>query len=197
MYLVFDATWLCLRFVRELCCSSTEWSSQTKAKFESRLGLDQQFIDKWTDLDFVAKRTRCIDTLIYYPFILIALLLMTRSTVFADYSPNPKFIVFHGICLTIVFGCAIALRWAAQSMRSAAKQKLMDGVICAKGRRTKELDDGGRRAGQLESLVIHVDGLREGDFSPLAKQPLFRALLLPAGSFGWTTLLELGLFPGL
>ena len=64
---------------------------------------------KWIDLDFVAKRTRCISSLIYYPFILIALVILTRSTVFANYTPNLKILVFQGTCLTIVFGCAVAL----------------------------------------------------------------------------------------
>ena len=161
------------------------------------LGLEPRFIDKWIDLDFVAKRTRCISTLIYYPFILIALVIVTRSTVFANYTPNPKIFVFQGTCLAIVFGCAIALCWAAQAMRNAAKQKLMDGIICAKGLRAKDLGEDSGSVGQLETLLVRLDDLREGAFSPLSQQPLVRALLLPAGSFGWTTLLEHGMLPGL
>lgn len=197
LFLVFDATWLCLRFVKELCRSSTEWPAKTKAQFERRLGLGHQFVDESIDLDFVAKRTRCITTLVYYPFILIALLIVSRSTVFANYTPNLAILVLQGISLTIVFGCAIALCVAAQALRSAAKQKLTDGVIRAQGPCAKESDDGGCRAGQLEALLVRVDGLREGAFSPLSQQPLVRALLLPLSGFGGTTLLENGMLPGL
>jgi hypothetical protein len=197
MYVVFDATLLCLRFVRDLCRSTTEWPAQTRTQFEDRLGLEPRFIDKWIDLDFVAKRTRCIGTLIYYPFLLIALVIVTRSTVFANYTPNPKILVFQGTCLAIVFGCAIALCWAAQAMRNAAKQKLVDGIICAKGPRAKDLGEDSDSVGQLETLLVRLDDLREGAFSPLSQQPLVRALLLPAGSFGWTALLENGMLPGL
>jgi hypothetical protein len=197
MYLVFDATLLCLCFVKELSRSFTEWPDDTRDEYEARFGLKHQFVDKWIDLDFVAKRTRCISTLIYYPFILIALLLVTRSTVFANFTPNLKIFAFQGTCLTIVFGCALALCWAAQSMRSAAKLKLSDGIICAKGPCGKELDGGGRHAGQLETLLVRVDDLRDGAFSPLSQQPFARALLLPLGSFGWTTLLQNGMLPGL
>ena len=197
MSLVFDATLLCLRFVKELCRSSTEWPAETTAQFGDRLGLEHQFVDESIDLDFVAKRTSCISTLIYYPFILIALLFVSRSTVFANYSPTLTVLAFHGTCLTIVFGCAIALCLAAQAVRSAAKRNLTDGVICAKGPCAKESDDGGRRAGQLEALLVRVDGLREGAFSPLSQQPLVRALLLPLSGFGWTKLLENGMLPGL
>jgi hypothetical protein len=193
MYLIFDATWLCLLFVKELCRGSSDWPAKTKAQFEGRLGLEQQFVNESIDLDFVAKRTRCISTLIYYPFILIALLLVSRSTVFANFTPNLTILAFFGTCLTIVFGCAIALCLAAQAVRSAAKQKLTDGVICAKGPCATESDDGGRRAGQLEALLVRVDGLREGAFSPLSQQPLVRALLLPLSGLGWTKLLENGM----
>src|SRR4029077_6284986 len=86
MYLVFDATVLCLRFVKELCRNSTEWPAETKVQFEGRLGLGHSFVDESIDLEFVAKRTSRISTLIYYPFILIALLLVSRSTVFANYT---------------------------------------------------------------------------------------------------------------
>jgi hypothetical protein len=191
MYLVFDATWLCLRFVK--CRGSNVWPSLTRAQFESRLGLEQGVVDKWIDLDFVAKR---ISSLIYYPFILIALVILTRSTVFANYNPNLKILLFQGICLIIVFGCALALCWAAQSMRNAAKEKLLDEIMSAKGQHLKDLHQGGAPE-QLEALLIRIDDLREGAFSPLSQQPLVRALLLPAGSFGWTTLLENGMLPGL
>jgi hypothetical protein len=154
------------------------------AQFEGRLGLEHQFVDEWIDLDFVAKRTRCISTLVYYPFILIALLIVSRSTAIANFPPNLAIPVLQGISLTIVFGCAIALCLAAQAVRSAAKQRLTDGVIRAQGPCAKESDDVGRRARQLEALLVRVDALREGAFSPLSQQPLVRALLLPLSGFG-------------
>jgi hypothetical protein len=197
MFLVFDATLLCLLFVKELRRGSMPWPDETRRLYGTRLGLADQFVDEWIDLDFVSKRTRYVSTLIYYPFILIALLIVSRSTVFANYPPSVPMFVIQGFSLTIVFGCAIALCWAAQAARSTAKQKLTDGIICAKGPCGKDLDDGGRRAGQLETLLIRVDDLRDGAFSPLTQQPFVRALLLPFGSFGWTTLLQNGMLPGL
>ncbi|MGH6835038.1 MAG: hypothetical protein ACREC9_05700 [Methylocella sp.] len=197
MFLVFDATLLCLLFVKELRRGSRQWPDETRRLYQTRLGLEDQFVDEWIDLDFVAKRTRCISTLIYYPFILIALLIVSRSTVFANYPPSVPMFVVQGFSLTIVFGCALALCLTAQAARSTAKQRLTDRIICAKGPCGKDLDDGGRRAGQLETLLVRVDDLRDGAFSPLTQQPFARALLLPLGSFGWTTLLQNGMLPGL
>jgi hypothetical protein len=61
----------------------------------------------------------------------------------------------------------------------------------------KKLDDGGRRAGQLETLLRRVDELRDGAFSPFSQQPLVRAMLLPLGTLGGTALIEYLLPTGL
>ena len=45
-------------------------------------------LGEWIYLVFVEKRTTCIGSLVYYPFWVIALLILSRSTIFADYSPN-------------------------------------------------------------------------------------------------------------
>jgi hypothetical protein len=96
----------------------------------------------------------------------------------------------QGISLSVVFGCAILLRQAAEAVRDTARRHLTAGIVRAKG-------GDGRSAGQLETLLGRVDDLHEGAFSPLSQQPVVRALLLPLVSFGWTTLIENGMLPGL
>jgi hypothetical protein len=130
--------------------------------------------------------------LIYYPFVVIALLIVSRSTVFANYAQSLPILITQAISLLIAFGSALWLRWAAEAVRETAKWKLMAGIVHAKG-----LDDGGRTVGQLETLLTRVDGLGEGAFSPFSQQPVIRALLLPLGSYSSMKLLENGVLPGL
>jgi len=167
IFFVFDATLFCLLFVNELRRGLTQWPIETKEKFEGRLGLKHELIAEWINLDFVARRTKCLSNLIYYPFVVIALLIVSRSTVFANYAPSPPILITLGISLTIAVGCAVWLRWAAEAARDTAKWKLMAGIVRAKG-----LEDGGRTAGQLEALLSRVDGLHEGVFSPFSQQPV-------------------------
>jgi hypothetical protein len=157
--------------------------------------LQTHLVDEWIDLEFVAKRTRCIGSLIYYPFVLIALLIVSRSTVFANYAPCLTNLIAAGISLSVVFGCAIVLWWAATAARDTAKQNLTDGIIAARGHSPKvadkssdatqnDSDDNPRYAEQLETLLSRVDQLKDGAFRPFSQQPLVRALLWPLGSFG-------------
>ena len=218
-FFVFDATFRCLLFVYKLHRAQTasrsklhraqvEWPTKTMELFNDRLRLQTHLVDEWIDLDFVAKRTRCIGSLIYYPFVLIALLMVSRSTVFANYAPSLTNLVAAGISLSVVFGCAILLWWAATAARNTAKQNLTDGIIAAgvipprlltraATQRKMTRDSNPRYAEQLETLWSRVDQLNDGAFRPFSQQPLVRALLWPLGSFGWTNLIESGMLPGL
>jgi hypothetical protein len=135
------------------------------------LRLQTKLIQDWIDLEFVAKRTNCIGSMIYFPFVLIALLIVSRSTVFANYAPSLTILVWQGISLSIVFSCAVVLWWVARATRDGAKQNLTDGLI-----RAKDAESNPRLAEQLETLLIRIAELNEGAFSPLSQQPLVRAL---------------------
>ncbi len=192
-FVVFDATCLCLFFVKKLSRDKTNWPPETLGVYDGRLWLPQaKLIHDWIDLDFVAKRTRCIGSLIYLPFVLIALLILSRSTVFANYAPSVAILVSLGISLFVVFACAFMLWLAAKSARDTAKENLTDGIIRAKNSAGTTYF-----AEQLESLLSRVNQLNDGAFGPLSKQPLVRALLFPLSSAGWVALIENGMLPGL
>jgi hypothetical protein len=187
---------------------ATVWPTGTTEHFGELLRLQDGAVHNWIDLEFVAKHTRCIGWLIYYPFVLIAMLIMSRSTVFANYAPSLTIYIALGISLSIVFGSAVMLCWAARAAQETARETLTDGIIFAKGNCTKEIQVGGdatqpnlgersRCAEQLETLLSRIDQLKDGAFSPFTQQPLVRAVLLPLGSFGWTALIENGMFSGL
>ena len=191
-FFVFDATLFCLFFVNKLRRGQTEWPLTTMGVYKNRLRLQPNLVHDWIGLDFVAKRTRCIGSLIYFPFVLIALLIVSRSTVFANYAPSLTILIAQGLSLTVVFGCAIGLWWEARATRNTAKQNLTDAIIRAK-------DSNGNTffAEQLETLLSRVDRLNYGAFGPLSQQPLVWALLYPLSSAGGIALLENGIFPGL
>ena len=108
---------------------------------------------------------------------------------FANYAPSLTILIAQGMSLSVVFGCAIMLWWAAKAARDTAKQNLIDGVISTRGRYAN--------AKQLETLLSRVDQLKDGAFSPLSQQPLVKALLFPLSSAGWVALIENGTLTGL
>ena len=182
----------CLLFVNKLRRAQTPWPQATLAVYDGRLRLQANLVDDWFDLDFVAKRTKCIGSLIYFPFVLIALAIVSRSTIFANYAPSLTILISQAISLTLVFSCAIMLWWVARATRDLAKQNLTEGII-----RAKDAESNPRLAEQLETLLAQVAQLNRGAFGPLSQQPLVKALLFPLSSAGWVALIENGTLTGL
>jgi hypothetical protein len=163
------------------------WPPRSLKKYGNRLALPHTHsaLDDWLDLVFVSKRTKCITRLIYAPFLIIALLVLSRSQLFANYAPSIPDLIVTGLALLTLCSCAVALRWSAEESRAKARRRLNEQLVAA-----RKLKDGGRLAGQLEMLLRRVEELRDGAFSPFSQQPLVRGLLLPLGSLGGTALLE-------
>jgi hypothetical protein len=192
IFFVADATFLCWWVIRACRMETAVWPRTTLREFGRRFRLPQASLDDWIDLVFIAKRTKCVTTLFYYPFLIIALIIVSRSALFANYAPSIPDLVSMGIGLLVVTACAVALRWSAEESRAKARRRLNEQIILA-----RHLNDEGRRAGQLETLLGRVEELREGAFSPFSQQPLVRAMLLPLGGFGGTALLQYLMLPGL
>src|ERR1700722_5966343 len=167
------------------------WPEDTKKRFSERVGLAPIELEHWINLVFISKRTKCITTLIYFPFIIVALVIVSRSGLFANYAPSLPEILVMALGLLVVTGSAIALRQAAEESRRKAHRRLNDQIM-----RARQSQTGEHRATQLELLSHRVEELNEGALTPFTQQPLLRAMLLPLGSFGGTALAEYLLLPG-
>ncbi len=191
IFFVADATLLCWRLVRDCRTETAIWPAETLQEFSGRLHLPQEFLDDWIDLIFIAKRTKCINTLLYWPFLILALIVISHSPLLAKYGRSIPDLVAIGVAVLIVTACAVALRWAAEDSRAKARRRLNERLMAARAQ-----DDGAQLASRLELLLRRVEEVRDGAFSPFSQQPLVRAMLLPLGSLGGTALLQYMLVPG-
>jgi muramoyltetrapeptide carboxypeptidase LdcA involved in peptidoglycan recycling len=89
------------------------------------------------------------------------------------------------VAVLIVIACAVALRLSAEATRDAARRRLTERLIQAKGNSTRAAF-----VSQLELMLRRIEELRDGAFSPFSQQPVVRAMLLPLGGFGGTALLS-------
>jgi hypothetical protein len=193
-FLVADATVLCLKFVVFLRDNRTRWMTTTRGEYIRRLGLDDEpLLDDWIDLRFMAARTKCIGNLIYMPFAISALLMISRSALFVNFAPSAPLLIIHVVAIVVLFACAMMLCFNAERAREIAKKRIADRIQVVKADHSPDP----QKIGRLEDLLKHVEELHEGAFVPLSEQPPIRALLLPLGGLGWTALLDYRLLPGL
>lgn len=220
--LVLDATLFCWSFARELARTRTYWPKTTRDFYKSKLGADiaapalvesenqkrplapadghenpddwsEEILDDWIDLTFIEKRTACIGTFVYYPFVAIALVILAQSSVFSPYQSEPLAFLAQCLGLLVLFGCALALRRVAEKARANTRRHITAAIVRTKGVEARAHD---WKPAQLEALLQRVDDLHQGAFSPLSQQPFIRALLIPLTSVGWAALFDMNLIPG-
>lgn len=199
VFFVVDATIFCVFFVRGLRTRPSNWPDSALKRFERQLDVPRCIhLDNWIDLQFVAMRTRVVGHLIYYPFIVLSLLLLSRSPLFDDWhTPLGSFLLAAGFAL-IALSCAIALRIMAERSRHHAGEALRNELVRAAGNRTPMLpvhqraEDSSSQPStrQLELLLDRVENMKDGAFAPFSQQPLLKAFLLPFATLGGTSLLD-------
>lgn len=190
LFFVVDAIRLC-KHLADQFVSHTIWPAATANRERSGLGLKTPVpndpakgdptVDSWLDIKFFAEFSRPVADLIYYPFLILALIIAARSTFFDNWETPAGLVIVFIISFGFAMYCAVALRLAAEKIRRFNLGVLCNLFIAAKG------DEQSRAAAdQLELLIRRIEGIHDGAFAPFSQQPVFRALIMPlsAGSLG-------------
>jgi len=186
VFLVVDAT----LFSRSVVIHLTAVKSHWPGKLVERYRLGRANLEDWFDMRFVGDRTRCITRLIYFPFVMLALLMVSRSPIFDNYSFTPTLVIAPMIILAIIIGSVVSLRYAAEQARKTAIAHLSEKIMAANHTNPNT-------GSQLEMLRTEVREMQDGAFAPPLSQPIVKAVLLPLVSYGGTWLIQLYALPAL
>jgi hypothetical protein len=190
LFAVWDAIRRCGKFADWLSRpEQTLWPDAARAAACSRMGLPldhkRGYVDYWLDIRFVADWTKAIAASVYYPGIVIAMLILGRSSFF-DHWETP-----FALRLTFLFSgsyvaASVWILWrAAANVRRAALEALTSELLKSKGDPRENL-----LASQLEVLIVNVRSLQEGAFVPFFRQPVVTTVLGIFGSASTVSLLE-------
>jgi hypothetical protein len=201
IFFVVDATVLSVCFVRGLLrlrrekeertekgVEGTNWPEIALATFRRELDLPKGYVGNWIDLKFIALRTDAVTGLVYYPFIVISLWLLSKSTVFDHWTLSMGGLAVALIGAAVALGLAVALRTAAEASRRHALERIQDALVRMNTRHVANVVVPSVK--QLELLRSRIEHLQEGAFAPFWQQPLLKAVLLPFATVGSTTLLD-------
>jgi hypothetical protein len=186
VFWVADAMLLSRAFILELSRSRREWPAASLERAQTEFGLCAGTATTWLNLRLVAARTERVANLVWYPSLVIAAMAIAAFTVeFGPFSfaSNP---VSLSISTLILIAAAFLLRRSAESLRSRAIVWIEDYrslLLSPQSDKTSEVS-------QLDRLIDRVAALRDGAFAPYSQQPLVKALLVPAATYGSNLLLE-------
>jgi hypothetical protein len=203
IFFVVDATALCIQLIGALRRDfprpgpagreddgrsgvESRWPRRTVEHYASQLRVDRPLVDRWIEMRLIDRRTRAVARLVYYPFIVLSLMLLARSSVFDNWTLARPLLIALGGGFAIVIACAVLLRRAAEVSRRKAVWRLNNEIISLRG----QGEGGAAKAEQVQAMVEQIRQLRSGAFAPYSEQPLVRAVLLPLTSFGGVQLME-------
>ena len=181
LYLL-DVTCLCNWFARELLDKEHPpcWRAADLEEVARQRGLGAADVCEWQNIQLVATYTEGISALVYYPCVVLLILIVARHRVFDDWSwPLPLLLVF-GVSFLLAAAVAFVLRYSAKSGRS----RLVRAV------RKRARSEPSFRAARLETLADEIEAEQRGAFSHVVSNPVLRASLIPSSGIGLLKLLE-------
>jgi hypothetical protein len=156
-FFVFDATRLCKAFVDRLIEEPSDQTQKIHASHYRRL------------IQLIADRTKTVGPLVYYPFIVLSLMIVSRSRYFDDWDFPAWLIIIWIINAALVFWSAYTLKRAADDARDRAMQNLDELIGPQSG-----------SAEQIRGIKEEIKRTREGSFDHILQQPAVSASLLAA-----------------
>lgn len=182
VFFVLDACYLNRKIIIFLTKPYTHWPY---GAFDSFKKGDEIYSDltEYLGIRFIAKRTQSVGKVIYYPFIVFLLMILSRNSFFDNWSWPIGLILIFALNFVMAIIAALMLRWAAEEARRKAIRRI-------RKRQRGYAAVGSPQADLMDKLRELVENETEGAFSILAGHPLLAAVLLPGGSIGAWAILQ-------
>jgi len=160
--------------------SKPQWSQKSLAEFMQKEGQGEGGVKYLMTMRLIAKRTEAVGKQIFYPFIVLSLILIARTHYFDDWRASIHFIALLS-CLGLLYtwSVAVTLRRQAEKTRKKIIDDFSKKLIQAVARDPKDT-----LVEQLKFVLEEIKKIDQGAFAPLTQQPLLRALLVPFGLAG-------------
>jgi len=144
----------------------------------------QKAVDHWIDVEVISRITDPIQRIIFYPFVVIAILVVARSPLFDAWNMPASLLLLFSLYVAMLVAVAVMIRLTAEDLRKRASLTITQVLLHAKTHKNEET------VKQLEALLDYLRNLRRGAFRHFSQQPLVHALLTLVGSYSGIALLE-------
>lgn len=186
-YLVADETRRCQTLAHDLL--SEQWCDEKQSvdRFVERHGMGIDLSDssarvavaKWRGLQVLADRTQTLEAFIYYPFVVLFLLVVAHNTLIDNWQFGPSVLVVLGSGAIVNVICILLLRCYMRRLRTATIASLQH-----------VRDNGSEQRAELDDMIERVENERRGVFGPLGRDTILRAPLVSLGGFASLYLIE-------
>jgi hypothetical protein len=184
VFLVWDATCLCDRLTRNLSVPGLVWSEDVARSVARSRGDMRECLGAWLVMRIVARRSAAVGRLIYGPFIVFLVMILSRHPGIDNWRWCLPLTLVVSTSLLITLGAAVLLRRSVKTARQRQIEVLKELLA-------KDVSHG--RDGEcIRAIIREIEAMEEGALGGSLSNPILGALLIPAGGVGM-----LGVFEGL
>jgi hypothetical protein len=208
--LAFHVTQFSVHMITRLAQTPSIWPDATLAKFglrpkdsepdpveRLRKDLDEKdeyFLDELLDIRFISEHTKAVGKIVYYPFLLLALLVFARSRVFDDWD-KPIGLV---LILLLSGGIALISTWLLRRAAETARQQILEQLNVMLRALCLYREEAARiLEKQTLQAIEEIRSNRQGAFMSITQEPAVQAVMLPLGGWGMQELLKYFIIVGL
>jgi hypothetical protein len=182
VFFVVDETRLLEAFISRLRQGESEWPPGLTALYQQQRS--SGCVPDWLDIRLLAERTSVVGTLLYYPFIVIALMIVSRARIFDNWDFPPSLALIWGLSAALAVLSTIKLSIAAERARRVALDNLAGRLYRAKeSGQVKEAE-------QIAMTIGEIENEQRGAFASWIHHPVLKAILVPSGGVGVYAMLE-------
>jgi hypothetical protein len=175
-FYVVDAIQLNSNFIRMFGREVTKWGRGVVDRSHLSPPLTEKELSAYNEIFFVAQRTQAVAPLIWYPLLVLTVLVVARSSFFDNWTWPASLVLVFAITGAWALGSAILLRRAAEQLREAALNDLRRFRLLGRDVEAKRQ--------MFDQLIAEIRDLKTGAFAPLTDQPFIRAVLFPGAAVG-------------
>ncbi len=184
VFSITDMSHLSSRFIYLLINNEIIWPGSKLNQYCSQYDLPEDIAKQKLAMDLVNRLASAINSFIYYPFIVLFLLILSRSHYFDNWHYTPQLLTVISLTAAIAVLSAIRIRNAAIKAREHILERLESPYRNSITHKEKE------HAHSIQLLVEEIRDLKTGPFLPLSQHPIVLSILLPIGSIAGLYMIE-------
>jgi hypothetical protein len=207
LFYVLDAARHAARFLESLSRHPTRWPENLLHENAAKKGVQERHLDGWLDVDFAAVHTEEVGKVMFAPFFIPLLLLLSRNSFFDDWTWPPGLTAVFAVNFLLAGTSWALVRRAARAVREAALAELGDHLEQVNTSHPTPFDvptpqglEDSLRHGwkavqtmklatdqylrRLKSLRKEIRGENRGAYANWFQDPTYFALFIPTGITG-------------
>lgn len=197
LFTVIDSSRNSIALMDALNQPLTEWPetvSGLRWRMLNEHGFHAEDLDEWLDVFLSADLTERLGNIVYFPFLIIFMLLLSRLTWFDNWTMPAGLIAIIAISAAYAIYCSANLQFAARRIKKNAREHLQQrrAQVLAGNSASGSNYDLNNHLAQIDTLIDDLDQLKRGAFRPWHQQPVIKAFLLLMSSASIFTLDMLG-----